>query len=384
MSMKNTRTQRVSLAGNQQGMVSILVTMILMIVLSLIVLGFAQISRRNQRETLDQQLSTQAFYAAESGVNDATQLINNALSSGATVYAKTSCAVPSDPAAAAFYSNLPTSTISSSNVSYSCLMVDPTPPSLDYGDVNTDPIVVPLSTTTGLDFSTLTLTWKTKTADTTPIGGCPTGMTKELPTSSAWTSSGCGYGVLRFDLVPTSGSGLTANSLSAATMTSFVVPLQSGGTPTVNFAAGGSNTADVIGGNCNNTSCSLTVSFATPASSQYFARISSLYRDVSLQVTGTDTSSKQVNFSGAQIAIDATGKAQDVLRRIEVRVSTSSQDTTTNGTQNVPTSQSELPYYALGSGTSICKEFATTGSATNSYFSNSAKPADGSGNQLCQ
>lgn len=383
MSMKKARRQRVSIASNQQGMVSILVTMVLMIVLSLIVLGFAQISRRNQRETLDQQLSTQAFYAAESGINDATQLINNALSTSATVYSKTTCATPSDPASAAFYSNLPTSTVSGSNVSYSCLMVNPTPPELDYGDVGVDPIVVPFNTTTGLNFSTLTFTWKTKTNTATPITGCPTTMIKELPTTSNWTSSGCGYGVLRFDLVPTSGSGFTENTLSAATMTSFVVPLQSGGTPTVNFAAGGANTGDVVGGSCNNTSCSLTVSFAVPASSQYFARISSLYRDVSLAVTGTDTSGKQVNFSGAQIAIDATGKAQDVLRRIEVRVSTASQDTSGSGTQIVPTSQSPLPYYVLGSGTSICKQFATTGSASTSYFSNSAKPADGTGNQLC-
>lgn len=382
MSMKNTRT-RVSIAGNQQGMVSILVTMVLMIVLSLIVLGFAQISRRNQRETLDQQLSTQAFYAAESGVNDATQLINNALSTGATLYAKTTCAAPSDPAAAAFYSNLPSSTISAAGVSYSCLMVNPTPPSLDSSDVGTNPIVWPLTTTTGANFSTITLKWETKTGDSTPLGGCPTSMTKELPTSANWTSSGCGYGVLRFDLVPTAGSTLTENSLSAATMTAFVVPLQSGGTPSVNFAAGGSNTNDVIGGSCTNSACTLTISFPTPASSQYFVRVSSLYRDVSLDLTGTDTTGKQVNFSGAQIAIDATGKAQDVLRRIEVRVSTASQDTSGTDTKTVPTSQSTLPYYVLGSGTSICKEFATTGSSSTSYFSNSAKPADGTGNQLC-
>jgi Tfp pilus assembly protein PilX len=58
----------------QAGMVAIMVTMILMIVISLIVVGFAQISRRNQRQALDRQLSTQAFYAAETGVNDASDL----------------------------------------------------------------------------------------------------------------------------------------------------------------------------------------------------------------------------------------------------------------------------------------------------------------------
>jgi len=39
--------------SKQRGMVAIMITMILMIVISLIVLGFAQISRRNQRQSLD-------------------------------------------------------------------------------------------------------------------------------------------------------------------------------------------------------------------------------------------------------------------------------------------------------------------------------------------
>jgi hypothetical protein len=34
------------------------------------------------------------------------------------------------------------------------------------------------------------------------------------------------------------------------------------------------------------------------------------------------TSANQLNISGAQTLIDSTGKAQDVLRRIQVRVST--------------------------------------------------------------
>ena len=59
-----------------------------MIVMSLIVLGFAQISRRNQRESLDRQLSTQAFYAAESGVNDARELITTAAQNNQAIPAK--------------------------------------------------------------------------------------------------------------------------------------------------------------------------------------------------------------------------------------------------------------------------------------------------------
>jgi Tfp pilus assembly protein PilX len=61
----------------EQGLVSIVVTMIFLIVLSLIVVGFAQVARREQRESLDRQLSSQAFYAAESGINIAKSAISD-------------------------------------------------------------------------------------------------------------------------------------------------------------------------------------------------------------------------------------------------------------------------------------------------------------------
>src|SRR5690606_21212478 len=60
-----------STSENQQGVVSIVVTMIIMVVLTLVVTVFDQLARRDQREVLDRQLCTQALYAAESGINDA-------------------------------------------------------------------------------------------------------------------------------------------------------------------------------------------------------------------------------------------------------------------------------------------------------------------------
>ena len=62
---------------DQKGMAAILITLIMMIVISLIVLGFAQITRHDQQQALDKQLSTEAFYAAESGINDAINAIQN-------------------------------------------------------------------------------------------------------------------------------------------------------------------------------------------------------------------------------------------------------------------------------------------------------------------
>lgn len=54
---------------NQKGIASFMVTFIICIVITLIVIGFGTISRREQRQALDEQLSSQAFYAAESKIN---------------------------------------------------------------------------------------------------------------------------------------------------------------------------------------------------------------------------------------------------------------------------------------------------------------------------
>src|SRR5688572_1479839 len=115
---------RLSHQQKEAGMVAIMVTMILMIVISLIVLGFAQISRRNQRQTLDRQLSTQAFYAAETGINDAAELIKGA---SGVVPDKPDCA----SSGGGFYTLTPTID-ATNNVEYTCLTVDPSPESLVY------------------------------------------------------------------------------------------------------------------------------------------------------------------------------------------------------------------------------------------------------------
>lgn len=72
------------LHSNQAGLVSFMVVTIIMIVLTLIVLAFARLVQREQVQTLDRQLNAQAFYAAESGINDAVRELsaNPTLSTG--------------------------------------------------------------------------------------------------------------------------------------------------------------------------------------------------------------------------------------------------------------------------------------------------------------
>jgi Tfp pilus assembly protein PilX len=324
----------------QAGMVSILVTMLLMIVISLIVLGFAQISRRNQRQALDRQLSTQAFYAAETGVNDAAERISQAVVAGQVIGPKTQCT--NNPG---IYSTLPSATLDVTNkVNYSCLLVNPTPKNLVYDSVGTTGTITPINASSAI--SSLVLTWQSKEDSETPAANCPGSTTNVFTTTSTWT---CGYGVLRFDLVPTAGAGLTAANLQANTMTSFIVPLRPGSgsdTPSIGYVAGSANTNTRVPRVCSDTECSITITGLS--SSQYYLRINSIYQDVSLQIVARDASNNALALSNAQAVVDSTGKAQDVLRRIQVRIPLTASSTNL------------LSDFALLSTEAVCKRFTAT------------------------
>lgn len=351
--MSNLRKHE-SIHANQKGMVSIMVTMILMIVISLIVLGFAQISRRNQRQSLDRQLSTQAFYAAESGVNDALDKINT--SGVFPIPAKKTCTDTGN----GFYSSLNKDVDAAHGVSYSCLTVNPSPKQLSYTNVDTTGTVIPLISGDGSNFSTLKMEFKSTTGSTTPATGCKTSVNSQFTPTTSWT---CGYGVIRIDLVPATGA-LTAASLQAATHTIFAVPFSSGGTATYDYA-NGADKYKVFGLTCSNTSCVLNIQGLN--TNQYYMRVSSIYQASALTITGTNVSGGAATFNGAQIVVDATGKAQDVLRRIQV-----------HAPANGDGSKNQLPNNALQSNDSICKRF----SVMENFFENSVS-TDGN-NQLCQ
>ncbi|HSW99271.1 MAG TPA: PilX N-terminal domain-containing pilus assembly protein [Candidatus Saccharimonadales bacterium] len=354
MSMIAGKQQR---ADTQAGMVSIMVTMIMMIVLSLIVIGFAQIARRNSRQSLDRQLSTSAFYAAEAGVNDVRDLINTY----GTPPAKPDCTNGSG-ATAAYYSHLPSATLNAgANVKYTCVMVNPATSTLQY-TVGYTGTVVPLIAQSGQLIDDLTITWQKSTASATPKVGC----NGNLVAVGSWT---CGYAGLRFDLIPTNVA-YDINTIRGKTMSSFADPVQAGGTLTAPFRTDGSQ--DLIKTRCSNTNCTLTLNNGLGAQQYYMRIMSQYYQNVPVQISGTDSGGNPVQFVGAQSIIDVTGKAQDVLRRIQVRIPADGAGT--NGTSD----------YALETTDSICKRFDIMTNHYQSDAGNAVPGMDNGGNPLCK
>jgi Tfp pilus assembly protein PilX len=88
--LMNIPRKRINI-DNESGFASLVVASVLIVVLSLMTVGFAQLMRSNQTSALNKQLSDQAYYAAESGINDAAQAYNAGYS-----LSKTACGANTD------------------------------------------------------------------------------------------------------------------------------------------------------------------------------------------------------------------------------------------------------------------------------------------------
>lgn len=340
-----------SLTRSQRGVVSLMVVMVMMVIIGLIVLGLAQLSRREQRVALDNQLSTQAFYAAESGVNDVWSF----LKTQDTVPMKTSCnnASPYD------FLNSTKNVDAANGVSYSCVLVDPYPTVLSMDALGSEPETLTLQSKTG-NFSSLTFSWQKPDGVNTPIVGanCPTGTSSVFSTASNWS---CPYGVLRLDMVRAPGnSALTRPGLISNTMSAFLIP-SNGGVPSVNYQTGAVKKTV----KCTDSTCSATITGLN--SRRYFVRLQQVYRSSDLRITGQSTAGGAAHFSGSQVDVDVTGKAQDVLRRIKVALDVGGSNP--NGAVSG----------ALMVGDNICKKF----NVYSGTFQNDQQVA-GSDDPFCQ
>ncbi|HSX06131.1 MAG TPA: pilus assembly PilX N-terminal domain-containing protein [Candidatus Saccharimonadia bacterium] len=334
---------------NEQGMVSFLVTLIMMLVITLIVVGFSQVTRHNSQEALDRQLSAQAFYSAESGINVTQATIVNYIKTNGTsgLATKTTCNNDYDPTSAAGSSPI---TPLSGGVGYTCVLVNPTPNSLQFAASQQDSVIMPISTQANL--KSLTITWAEQDGGTkTTCSGATDG---QFVAAAVW-SADCDLGLLRLDIVANPASAAqNATTLANNTISVFLTPRGSH-SGSVNVGFGGATTAYIVSGLdakngsgvCTNGVCKVTVRLPdnTP---NYELRGTTLYKDSkSVAITGS-TDSGPAAFRGAQAIVDVTGKDQDELRRVQARVSlfSSGSDTLANaiaGSQDICKHYSLLP-----------------------------------------
>jgi len=293
--------------NKQKGFVSIIVAAVLMILLSLITIGFSRLMQREQRQALDRQLSTQAFYAAETAVNDVrSNLEAGTLPAGD----KTTCDV------SGIWNNgiIDTGT---PEISYTCLQYDTSPLDLLFTDtVNTvSSKVFPVEANS--DIASIKFEWTgeggSRLIDAT-YNSCAVG-TVPLPASFSAGS----IPLLRLDLIKAPIGALDRDTLINNTASLYLYP-KGCGTNTIDFTTAiGSNSGQVIEVDCD-PDCYIDIT-GLSGSARYYARVKSVYNNVgSLRVTAVNSATAPLELKNAQTLVDATGKANDVLRRIEVRI----------------------------------------------------------------
>lgn len=325
-----------NLHKNERGIVAIIVSIIIMIILSLIVISFSRIMRREQEQALDRQLSTQAFYAAEAGVNDARKAFYDG-----TLTDKETCQ-------AADGSPLSKNVIDADNiVLYTCVIIDSTPASLVYDTISVDRSTVveirAVNDTTGdpQEIHTITVAWE----DSGGSANFRPGSSIELPPSQDWSAPG----ILRMEIIPLPHAGYSRETLRRDSRVFYLYPNVAGGGIPVPWGDGTNNGA-IIGGNCSTIAtdrardCQVEIGGGTSlpltAGDSYLVRMSSVYRPVSVTLSA-QTSSGEASFQDAQASVDSTGKANDVLRRIQERLPL--------------TFSFDFPEFALDIGDDLCK-----------------------------
>lgn len=354
-----------SLTTNQQGLVSILVVMIIMGLITITVVSFALLMRREQRLALDRQLSAQAFYAAESGVNDALTYLKNAANPDITTCG-TSLGASINP-------QLETG----ADVRYSCVLINKAPDTLQKNpiDVNNSTLMR-LETNSGNPLTRVVISWQESQPDPTPVFA--TNNRHHLPTIGSGdttqaanaTSFPVGGGsILRATFMPiTSGTTTTRTNLVRNEQTFFLYPKREAvsgnitsqayfnpSSPTEAGADGQQRSVQTrfVDGACNagNSSvntprhCNAEISnLGQFNTGLMYIRLRAIYNQANVSIRAyeqTTTGEVQSRLKNYQAQIDATGKANDVLRRIEVRVPL--------------TDQYFWPEYALQSMDTICK-----------------------------
>jgi hypothetical protein len=351
--------QKQQLHSNEEGIVSIIVTVLLMLLLSLIVFTMAANTQREQRQTLDRQLSDQAFYSAESGVNEASRYLYSPAASapGAPIFEQ-DCEYPLNP----IFASATAANIDPAGTNrISCLQFDKVPDSVEFGDLSlSSPRVVPLEAsnfddrTVRENLKSLTVSWDSRDNRSAPLNGPDCNFTASA--DPPVLPPNCGHGGVRLELVPAQGPN--RQFLSDRRIVLFLLPGADNG-ENVNVASYGgqpenkqgiiavarcqiANPDPVTGRRCTIVIDNLNINRNEPGTNgRYIMIMRSLYQPVNITVRGNNASGP-IRFANAQFIVDSTGKASDVLRRLQVRI---------------PATRSQIYYpgFAIQAADNVCK-----------------------------
>jgi hypothetical protein len=310
----------------QEGMASIISALIIVILLSLISIGFAKIMSRSLENSVNSHLASAADYAAQSGINDAMAYIN---ANG--VQPVTSCNALNG-------SGGPPKSIKfqlSGDTKYTCILISPSSPNL----LDTiKPYTSSVEIVQGA--SRLTLSWQSPDDRFSLLPKSGGKFLDETTWHQPYPPSDKGYApVLRVTLYPLDSFGDMAG-VQGQSETYFLYPTSDGSTDPIVFGAGSDGLTKYI--KCGNDSadyqCNATIT-GFSSRTKFYVRLTPLYDKADTRIEGTDETGKQTQFS-SQITVDVTAQSGGATKRLQVRLS-----------KTPP----EIPEYALRTTNLLCK-----------------------------
>ena len=339
---------------SENGFAAIVISMIILAIIGLLVLGFANTTLSDQKIALDNILSTQAYYNAETGINDvytyisAYQKAGNSLSNLST---SSNCQFQNNP----YFS--PSQNIIDNNNSYSCVLIIPDPYSLEFKPlVQFQGQTFPIESASSTGIQYLNINWQNHNiSGNLNFNGCESTAGKFRP-SSSYDSSACQAPVLQVDLVPMNKLNQSVNNIINNTFDFYLQPVRNSNSSDKNissitisnngkvykaYCVNGSTTPNSLAYHCLN-------SLKLPAGSQsYYVHVTPFYSNSDMSVSATSSSNNGVPLKGAQVLIDSTGDSSGVLRRLQERVCISA------------VCDNNSPIGAVISKSSVCKQFIT-------------------------
>ncbi len=397
------------LRQNQQGFVSLFTVVFFALLATVITVGFLRIMTIEQRQAINNDLTARAFSAAEAGIEDGKRAILAYSKLAETDPSKTAfrTALNSNQCDALFGAGSPVaaaiglkpdgeiSPVDQQNLYYKCLTVQLN--TADFiGSLDADKSqIVPLRGASS--FNMVNLSWHlnslTQTNDedglTPDFGAAAWPLdSRYLPSINNFSKDGQSppaYVRLQLFGVPKSGSFDRA-ALDQRSFTAFLTPLGptgSGAVPSptnVTMQAGdprGFNQtkaspyavrcmdAVASAANVGNYACKATLSLPSGAldtnTNNYYLRITPLYRKTHFRLELQNAGSI-VNFNEVQPAIDSTGSASDVYRRIVARTT-------------FPGQTFDISRYGFEVADSVCKDFFITTNPAD-FVDNSSECSD--------
>lgn len=390
------RGLRVEPANGQEGLASIIVVSVLIVIMTLITIGFTRLVNRSAVNSANRQFSASATYAAESGINDVASYLKQYAQNnrGNTLLPKsTSCTgngslIGNASSKGPFYYKSQLS--SDLSTIYTCLLLNPTPSTLVYNQVqNLKSQIVKINTSASPGaLDKVLVSWRPSDSQ---ITGYPT-SSNNLNDETTWNSSNgtckdssgasasC-IPMLRLALFPVS-TGESLNSPQAQSKTIFLYPQSGGGTvPNKTYAGLGDGSlmpitcTQNIGGAANfnfssNTTgyvCNLVISGLSTAitsgsTDSLYMRITPIYNQADVQLAVNDKFGNSLNFINDQAVVDATAQTGGVVKRLQARVDTSSLVNGGGGIDtNVSSDSNGIPEQSVRSANALCKrEILTT------------------------